>query len=160
MPTRSDPAAPALSASRSARAASRRATIALGVPEQELAGLRQRHGPRAARALDEPLPDEALEGGDLLADGRLRVAEPLRRAAERALVRDGLEGREMPQFDAEPTIRFHDRHHRIPDLRLSLRLTQTGRGDAFFVIAFLLLVGPLAVICGADSRRDEPHRPW
>jgi hypothetical protein len=30
----------------------------------------------------------------------------------------------------------------------------------FFVIAFLLLVGPLAVIRGVDSRRDEPHRPW
>ena len=72
----------------------------LRVPEEEPAGLRERHGPRAARALDEPLADDALERGDLLADRRLRVAEANRRPAERAFVRECLEGGEVPHLDA------------------------------------------------------------
>jgi len=49
------------------------------------------------------------DGGDLLADRGLRVAEPLRRPAERALVRDRLERDEMSQLDPKPTISLHDR---------------------------------------------------
>jgi hypothetical protein len=39
----------------------------------------------------------------------LRVAERLRGAAERALAGDRLEGGQVTELDAEPTIRFHDR---------------------------------------------------
>jgi hypothetical protein len=28
------------------------------------------------------------------------------------------------------------------------------------ILLFLVLVGPLALVYGADSRRDEPNRPW
>ena len=80
------------------------------MPEQQLAGLGQRHGARAARPLDQLLADGALERGDLLADRRLRVAERLRRAAERAVLGDGLERDEMAQLDAEETISFHNRN--------------------------------------------------
>ena len=59
----------------------------LRVAQQQLAGLGQRDRARAARPLDEPLADDPLERRDLLADRRLRVAEPLRGASERALVR-------------------------------------------------------------------------
>ena len=48
---------------------------ALRVAEQQPAGLGQRDRPRPARAVDQALADDALEGGDLLADRRLRVAE-------------------------------------------------------------------------------------
>ena len=54
----------------------------VGVAEQEAAGVGQVDGPRAARAVDEPLADDALELGDLLAHRRLRVAE-LARGARR-----------------------------------------------------------------------------
>ena len=54
--------------------------------------------------------DELLEPGDLLADGRLRVAEAFRGPAEGALALDGLQRREMAQLDAQPFIRFSDHH--------------------------------------------------
>ena len=76
--------------------------------EQQPPGLGQRHRARPARTLDEPDADGALERRDLLADGGLRVAEGGRRASERAFLREGLQGGEMPQFDAEPAIRFHN----------------------------------------------------
>ena len=88
----------------------------LRVAEQELAGLGERYRPRPAGTVEEALPDDPLEGRDLLADRRLRVAEALCRAAERPRLRDRLEGGEMPQFDPEPPIRFHDRHQTIPAL--------------------------------------------
>ena len=60
--------------------------------------------------LDEPLADHALERLDLLADRGLRVSEPLRGAAERALLGHRLERGQMPQFDPEPSIRSHNRN--------------------------------------------------
>ena len=81
----------------------------VGVPEQQLARLGERDRPRAAGPLDELLADDPLERRDLLADRRLRVAEPLGRASERALARERLQGGEVPELDAEPSIRFHDR---------------------------------------------------
>ena len=88
----------------------------LGVAEQELAGLGQRHAPRPARALDELLPDDPLERRDLLADRRLRVAERRGGAAERRLTRDGLQRDQVAKLHAEPTIRFHD--GKVSDLDL------------------------------------------
>src|SRR6476661_1142575 len=81
VPTRNDPAFPSCNAARSAR---------------------------AARPLDQAIADQALERRDLLADGGLRVAQPDRGAAEAALLRHRLQGSQVPQFDPEPTIRFHD----------------------------------------------------
>ena len=77
----------------------------LGVAQQELAGLGHRDRARAAGALDELLADDALEGRDLLADGRLGVAELEGGAAERAGPGDRLERREVPHLDAEPVVR-------------------------------------------------------
>ena len=82
----------------------------LGVAEQQRPGLRERDRPWTARTLEQPLPDESLQGLDLLADRRLRVAERHGSPAERALAGDGFQGCEMTELDAEPTIRFHDRY--------------------------------------------------
>ena len=65
------------------------------VAQEELAGRRHRHGPRPAGAREQLLADDLLERRDLLADGRLGVAEPLRGAAEGALLGDCLKGREV-----------------------------------------------------------------
>ena len=56
----------------------------------------------AAAAVDEPLADDALERGDLLADRRLRVAELVGGAVEGGLVGDSQKRREMPELDSEP----------------------------------------------------------
>ena len=88
----------------------------VGVPEEQLTRLCERDRARSAGALDELLADDLLERLDLLADRRLRVAEPLRGAAERPLGGDGLQRGEMPQFDSEPAIRFHDRDQQYHDL--------------------------------------------
>ena len=58
-----------------------------GVLEQHLAGLGQRHRPRAARTIDESMPDGFLERGDLLRDRALRVAELGGRLRERTGLR-------------------------------------------------------------------------
>ena len=79
------------------------------VASEEPAGVGQVDGSRATWAVDEALADVALELGDLLADGRLGIAELACRPAERARAPHGLEGREMPELDAEPSITFHDR---------------------------------------------------
>ena len=82
----------------------------VGVTEQEEAGLGRLHPPRPAGTVEEPLPDDPLEPGDLLADRRLGVAELARRAPERASARDRFQGREMAEFDAQPVISTHDRY--------------------------------------------------
>jgi hypothetical protein len=79
------------------------------VREQQRARVGQRDRARAAGAVDQPLPDDALECRNLLGDGRLCVAEAPRGAAERSLLRDRLEGEQMPQLNAEPTISLHNR---------------------------------------------------
>jgi hypothetical protein len=74
----------------------------VGVGQELRAGLRQLHGAPARRARHERHADDALERLQLLADRRLRVAEPHRRTAHRALARDRLEGREMPEVEPGP----------------------------------------------------------
>ena len=76
----------------------------LGVSQQQVARLGHRDRTRAAGALDELLPDDALEGGDLLAHRRLGVAELEGGAAERAGPGHGLECRQVPHLDAEPVV--------------------------------------------------------
>ena len=82
------------------------------VAEQQEPGLGRLHAARAAGAVEEPLPDDPLELRDLLADGRLGVAELARSAAEGAGACDRFQGREMAQIDAEPVISTHDRYER------------------------------------------------
>jgi hypothetical protein len=79
------------------------------VPEEQAAGVGEVDAPRAARTVDELLADDLLELGDLLAHGRLRVAELARRGAEGAKPPDGLQGDEVAQFDASPSITLHNR---------------------------------------------------
>ena len=79
------------------------------VTQQDGAGLGERDGTWPARPLDQAQPDDPLERRDLLRDGRLRVAELLGGAPERALVRDRLERDEVSQVEPEPAISFHDR---------------------------------------------------
>src|SRR5262245_17092733 len=74
----------------------------LGVPKPHLAGGREGHRPRPSGPLDELCAADLLHRRDLLADRRLRVPETGRRAANRALLGDRLEGGEMPYFDPEP----------------------------------------------------------
>ena len=64
----------------------------------------------AAGPLDELLPDDLLELGDLLAHRRLRVTELTGRAAEGAVSRDGVERHQMPQLDPSPSITFHNQY--------------------------------------------------
>ena len=88
----------------------------LGVAEQEHPCLGERDRARTAGPLDERLADDALERRDLLADGRLGVAEPLGRATERPFARDCVEGGEVAHLDSEPLIRLSDRCHENLDL--------------------------------------------
>ena len=83
------------------------------VPQEDAAGLGQRDRARASGTLDEAEPDDALERRDLLRDGRLRVAEALGGAPERALVGDRLQRDEVAEVEAVPAISFHDRM--VPD---------------------------------------------
>ena len=78
--------------------------------QKQLARLGQRDRLRPPGPLDEALPDDPLEGRDLLADRGLGVAEARRGTAERALARNRFESDQMPQLDAQPTIRFHNRN--------------------------------------------------
>ncbi len=75
------------------------------------AGRRERDRARPAGALDEALPDDALERGDLLADRRLRVSEPGGRAPEGTLLVDGLEAARWrsstPSHPSAPMIEFN-----------------------------------------------------
>ena len=82
----------------------------VGVAEEQGTGIRDAHAARPAGALDELLADEALELGDLLADGRLGVAELARRAAEGQVPRDRLERRQMAELDPGPSITFHNQN--------------------------------------------------
>ncbi len=88
----------------------------LGMAQEQLAGLGERDGARAARALDQRLPDELLERRDLLAHGRLRIAQPVGGAPEGALACDRVERGEVPHLDAEPLIRLRNGTHEMLDL--------------------------------------------
>ena len=82
---------------------------AVGVAQHDLARLGQRDRPGPAGTLDQLEADRALERCDLLRDGRLRVAEPLGRAREGALLGDRLQRGEMAGFDSDKSISRHDR---------------------------------------------------
>jgi hypothetical protein len=62
--------------------------------------------------VEEPLSDDPLELRDLLADGRLGVAELPCCAAEGACACDRFQSGEMAQIDSQPLISVHDRYER------------------------------------------------
>ena len=72
--------------------------------EEQRAGLGQRDANRTALAGDKTYPDRPLESSDLLADRGLHVAQPVGRAAERALAGNGVERCQVPQLDAHPSV--------------------------------------------------------
>ncbi len=80
-----------------------------GVAVEHLARLAQRDRARPSGALDELHADGALERGDLLRDGRLRVPELLRRAREAARLGNGAQRLQMADLDPGVSISRHDR---------------------------------------------------
>ena len=79
-----------------------------GVAQDALAGVGGHDGPPTARALEQAHARRALERRDLDAHGRLRVAELLGGARERARDGDGFERRQVAHLDAEQSMRlFH-----------------------------------------------------
>lgn len=78
------------------------------VPHQQFASFGEVDHARAARTFDEPLSDQLLERGDLLADRRLGVAELAGGATEGTGLGDRLQCRQVPQLDLRPNISLHD----------------------------------------------------
>ena len=93
------PTVPAKKRSTASPVASTRADDVAGVAEDDLAERRQLDRSGTAGAVEHGAADEALEGGDLLADGGLGVAEAEGGLAERALGGDGVEGDEVPELE-------------------------------------------------------------
>ncbi len=76
--------------------------------QDALARIGGHDGPPAARPLEQAHPGRALQRRDLHAHGRLRVAELLCGARERARDGDGFERGEVAHLDAEQSMRlFH-----------------------------------------------------
>ncbi len=78
---------------------------AVGVAKEKRAVFGEGNAPRAAWPVDQAHADDALEGGNLMTNRRLRVPKSRGGAAERFLLSNRVEGGEMPKFDAEPLIR-------------------------------------------------------
>jgi hypothetical protein len=72
------------------------------VAEDDLAGRSDGGEAGAGPALDQALAEKVFEGAYLLADRRLRVAEPLAAAGERAFLGDSPKGDQVPHLDARP----------------------------------------------------------
>ena len=77
--------------------------------EKEIACLGEGDRLRAAGPLDQPVADDPLERGDLLANCRLRITQSGRGLPERALTRDRFQCQEVTQLDAQPAISSHNR---------------------------------------------------
>jgi hypothetical protein len=82
----------------------------VGVSQEQPAGVGEVDAAWAAGALDELLADDALELGDLLAHGRLRVAKLAGGESERPVPRHGVERHEVAQLEPSPSITFHDQY--------------------------------------------------
>ena len=78
------------------------------VAREDEAGLGEGHLCAAGGALEQALSDDLLQGRDLLADGRLGVAEHLGASRERARLGDRRKRGEMPEVEAWPKITHHD----------------------------------------------------
>ena len=87
----------------------------VGVGEQLRARLGQLDRARARRAGHERHADDPLERAQLLADGRLRVAEPHGGAAHRSLARDRLERGEVAEIEPGPFRKRADDSRSYPE---------------------------------------------
>ena len=95
------------SAARSACAARTRAISGVGVASRiSPAGVSASGRVPRERSISR-LPDQPLEGGDLVADRRLHVAEARRGAPERPFARDRVERDEVAHLDAGPPLACH-----------------------------------------------------
>ena len=79
--------------------------------EQDPSGLGEAHRPRTASAVEDARPHELLEPDDLLADGRLGVAELVGGGVEGAVTRDGVERHEVAKLEAESISQHGFRHY-------------------------------------------------
>ena len=87
----------------------------VGVREQLTTRLGQLDRAHARRSRDERHADDALERAQLLADRRLRVAEPHGGATHRALARNRLERRQVPQIEPGPFRKSADDSRSYPE---------------------------------------------
>ena len=72
-----------------------------GVCEQDPSGLGEAHRPGTASAVEDARPDDLLEPDDLLAHGRLRIAELVGGGVEGAVPRDGVERHQVAELEPE-----------------------------------------------------------
>ena len=84
-----------------------------GVAQDALARIGGHDGPAAAGALEQAHAGRPLQRRDLHADGRLRVAELLRGARERARDRDRLERGQVAHLDARAIDEVFSSHYDI-----------------------------------------------
>ena len=77
--------------------------------EEARSGVGRGHGTPPSRALEQLHPGGALQGGDLLADRRLRVPERGTGPMERSRLGYRLEGREVPDLDLRQQAMVSDR---------------------------------------------------
>ncbi len=134
----------------------------VGVPQEQRAGLGQRDGAGPAGAVDQPLADDPLQRGDLLADRRLRVAEAGGGAAEGALLGDRLEGdrdvaARVPSQLSVCMIEIKS----IYGLVLMATARHSATMEMIVFLALLLLAGVFSVV-GPERRDldDTDRRGW
>ena len=101
-PTRSRPRSPLATSSTSVAATPERGEHGVGVLEEQGSGGGEPHRPRSAGPVEHGRAGHPLEGGDLLAHRRLRVAERLGRLSEGAGFGDGDEGLEVTHLELHP----------------------------------------------------------
>ena len=95
---RSRPAVPEARSPSSVSASSSLLGHGVRVPEQEATGGGQGDRPWPAGPVEERLADGSLQAGDLLADGRLRVAQDVGRADEGPLLGHRAQCPQVPQL--------------------------------------------------------------
>ena len=106
----------------------------VGVREQLGAGFGQLDRARAGRAGDQGHAHDPLERLQLLAHGRLGVAEPHGRAAHRSLARDRLQRRQVAQIEAGPFRKSADRSGSYPEFA-----ARAGRVKWFACVSILVI---------------------
>jgi hypothetical protein len=108
----------------------------IGMPQEQTAGFGELHTPAAARALDEPLAGDVLEGGHVLAHGRGRKIQPVGGTPEAPSLCDGLEHGQMPYLESPDKVSHADLFAKS----IQLQLIMTG--------SILELMGATAVVTG------------
>ena len=131
----------------------------VGVREQLGARFGQLDRARAGRAGDQRHADDPLERLQLLADGRLRVAEPHGRAAHRSLARDRLERGQVAQIEAGPFRKSADRSGSYPEFAARARTREMVCRREHSGHPARRRQGARAVRAAARLRRARARRP-